>query len=89
MLVEQSEEERDTVRRVMTRNGGRLDYVKIISERADVCVDTREYIVHTLRLQRTSSSIVSCFAPFLFFWLTLNSFHIDTHTAALFVLVAI
>lgn len=42
-----SEEERDTSpRRVMTRNRGRLDYVKIISE-TDVCVNTREYIVHT------------------------------------------
>lgn len=54
------------VRGVMARKGGRLDYVKIILERADVCMNTRKYIVRTCVRSGTSSSIVSCFAPFNF-----------------------
>ena len=43
----------------MTRYRGRLDYVKIISEIADVCMNTHEYVAHTCVYSCTSSSILS------------------------------
>ena len=48
---------RTWVRGVMARKGGRLDYVKIISERADVCMNARECTVHTCVCSCTSVAL--------------------------------
>lgn len=51
----------------MTRYRGRLDYVKIISAIADVCMNTHEYIAHPCVYSCTSSSILSPVLPLFFF----------------------